>query len=83
MADSTRTTKPITVYSRYNCRFCDLTKEFLQANNVAFTEYNIEEDRTALNRVIELGAMGVPVIDVDGQIVVGFDKPRLAQLIGV
>lgn len=68
----------VTVYSTSTCPWCRRTKEFLKENNVGFKDVNVAEDRDAAQEMIKKsGQMGVPVIDVDGEIIVGFDKDKL------
>ena len=74
----------ITVYSTSTCPYCDMAKEFLLKNGVKYTEINVSEDeRAAQEMIAKSGQMGVPVIDIDGKIIVGFDKPAIAKAIGV
>jgi glutaredoxin-like YruB-family protein len=70
----------VTVYSTPTCPWCQKVKEFLKENNVAYHEINVAADHTAAQDMIEKsGQMGVPVIDIDGQIIVGFDKNALKK----
>ncbi|HEX9760694.1 MAG TPA: glutaredoxin family protein [Candidatus Acidoferrales bacterium] len=63
--------------------FCDRAKEFLSQHNVSFTDRNIAADESALDELTMLGYATTPVIVVDGEVVVGFDRARLAQLLGL
>ena len=73
----------IIVYSTPTCRYCDLAKQFLKDNGVAYEEINVAVDRKAAQEMIaKSGQMGVPVIDFDGEIIIGFNRGRLAELIG-
>ncbi len=61
-----------------------MAKEFLRQNNVEFEDINVEEDRGAAEEMVrKSGQYGVPVIEVDGEIVVGFDRERLKQLLKI
>ena len=61
-----------------------MTKAFFKDNNVAYEEKDVAIDMKARDEMIEKsGQLGVPVINIDGQIVVGFDKDKLSQLIGI
>jgi glutaredoxin 3 len=61
-----------------------MAKEFFEKNNIAFQEYNVGTDLDKRKEMIEKsGQMGVPVITVDNDLVVGFNKPKLAELLGV
>jgi glutaredoxin 3 len=61
--------------------FCGKVKEFLSQNNIAFTDRNIAADDAALVELEKLGYMTTPVIAVDGQVVVGFDRDKLEKLL--
>jgi glutaredoxin len=56
-------------------------KEFLSQKGVAYTDRDISKDETALNELIELRIMSTPVVKIDGEIVVGFDRARLEALL--
>lgn len=72
--------KNVIVYSTTHCPYCVKLKDFLKQNNVKYIEYNVEEDKTKANEMVEKsGQMGVPVIDIDGTIIVGFDKLEIAK----
>jgi glutaredoxin len=61
-----------------------MSKAFFAQNNVAYEEKNVASDDAAREDMIKKsGQLGVPVIDIDGSIVVGFDKPKLSKLLGV
>jgi glutaredoxin-like YruB-family protein len=76
--------KQVTIYSTPTCHFCHAAKEFFEANHVAFTDFNVASDLTKRQEMIQKsGQMGVPVIDVGGELVVGFDEDRLRELLGV
>lgn len=76
--------KNITIYSTPTCHFCHLAKDFLTENNIPFTDYNVQTDLEKRQEMAaKSGGMAVPVIDVDGEVMVGFDKDRLAALAGI
>ncbi len=76
--------KNVTIYSTPTCHFCNLAKDFFKENNVAFTEYNVATDLEKRKEMMEKsGQMGVPVIIIDNDITVGFDKPRIATQLGL
>lgn len=61
-----------------------MAKEFFTKNNIQYTEYNVVTDAQRRDEMIQRsGQMGVPVIDIDGSIVVGFNEMRMKQLLGV
>jgi glutaredoxin 3 len=63
--------------------FCSKVKEFLSQENVEYEERDIAEDETAMEELEELGVLTTPVILVDGEMVIGFDRPRLTRLLGI
>jgi len=74
----------IKVYSTSACPFCTTLKTFLTDHNIEFENVNVGEDREAAKEMIEKsGQMGVPVLDVDGEIIVGFDKKRIVELLKI
>lgn len=76
--------KQVTIYSTPTCHFCHAAKDFFTEHNVAFTDFNVASDLTKRQEMIQKsGQMGVPVIDVGGELVVGFDEDRLRELLNV
>ena len=66
------------------CPFCYTLKEFLKEHNVAFEEIDVSEDEKARDYMIEKsGQMEVPVAEIDGEIVVGFDKKKICKLLNI
>ena len=71
-------TPQVTVYSADWCAFCHAAKDYLTKINVKFTEKNVEENPEYLQESVQKsGQMGIPVLDIDGQIIVGFDRPKI------
>ena len=61
-----------------------MAKDFLKANNIPFEEFNVAADLEKRKEMIEkTGQMGVPVIDIDGSVLIGFDKQLIAQKVGI
>lgn len=74
----------ITIYSTPTCHFCHMAKDFLKENNVPFTDYDVQNDLEKRQEMVEKsGGMAVPVFDVDGEVFVGYDKQKLADLAGI
>ncbi len=74
----------IKLYTTPSCVFCKMTKEFFAANKVAYQEFDVASDVQAREEMIsKSGQFGVPVTDIDGQLVIGFDKARLTELLGI
>ena len=72
----------ITVYSTPTCPYCKLVKEFLKEKNRVFTDVDVSADSDAAKQMVKLsGQMGVPVIDIGGQIIVGWNRTALEDVI--
>ena len=74
----------VKVYSTPTCPYCHIAKQFLAENNIAFEDIDVSASQTLAQEMIsKSGQLGVPVVDIDGQIIVGFDKARIKQLLGI
>ena len=72
----------VTIYSTPTCVYCRMAKDFFAKNNIAYEEHDVASDQKAREDMFAKShQMGVPVIDVDGQIIVGFDKKTLEDLL--
>lgn len=72
----------IKVYSTPSCPWCIRVKEFLRENNADFEDIDVSRNVNAAREMVKKsGQMGVPVIDADGEIIIGFNEPRLRQII--
>ena len=72
--------KKVTIYSTPTCTYCHAAKDFFTANGVEYTELDVAADLTARSEMVtKSGQMGVPVIDIEGTIVVGFDEARIKE----
>jgi len=72
----------ITVYSTKMCPYCVMAKKYLEFKNIAFTDVDVSSDYSkALEMVKKSGQQGVPVIEIDGQIIVGFDRQKIDQIL--
>lgn len=72
------TTNNITIYSADWCGYCHAVKNYLDGLGVEFTEKNIEQDQAYAQESVEKsGQMGIPVVDIDGTIIVGFDRQTI------
>lgn len=70
--------KQIKVYSTPACPWCIRTKQFLKENNIPFEDIDVSSDPAAAEEMVnKSGQMGVPVLDIGGRIVVGFDKEKI------
>ncbi len=74
----------IIIYTTPSCIYCQMAKSYFAENGIQYTEKNVMEDMTAQADMIQKsGQMGVPVIDINGTIVLGFDKPKIRSLLGL
>ncbi|MFH1802395.1 MAG: glutaredoxin domain-containing protein [archaeon] len=72
----------VTVYTTQTCPWCQVVKQYLKKNGVSFIEKDVSRDQAAAHEMVrKSGQMGVPVIDANGQIVVGFNEEVLRQIL--
>ncbi len=72
----------IKIYSTPTCVYCKSLKEYLTLKNFSYNEVDVSVNEKELEEMVEIsGQMGVPVIDIDGNIVIGFDKERVDELL--
>lgn len=77
-------TPTVTIYSTPTCHFCHAAKDFFTENKVAFTDYNVATDLPKRQEMIQKsGQMGVPVIYVGDEVIVGFDEEKLRKLLSL
>lgn len=76
--------KDIIIYSTPTCHFCQLAKQFFAANGIEYTEYNVAADADKRKEMVELtGQLGVPVIRVGNDVMVGFQESHMRQVLGM
>jgi glutaredoxin 3 len=74
----------VKVYSTPTCPYCYMAKDFLKENNIPFEDINVAEDHKAAHAMVEKsGQMGVPVIEIDGKMIVGFDREAIKKALGI
>ncbi len=74
----------VTIYSTPSCHFCHAAKDFFTENHIAFTDHNVATDLPKRQEMIErTGQMGVPVIVVGNETIIGFDEPRLREALAI
>ncbi len=77
-------TKSVKVYSTPTCPWCMRAKQFLKDNNIDFQDVDVSGDQQAADEMVQKsGQMGVPVLDIDGEIIVGLDKEKIKQSLGL
>lgn len=76
--------KKVLIYSTPMCPYCEMAKDFFAENKIEFTNYDVSTDVEKRKEMVEIsGQMGVPVIIIDGETIVGFDENKLTELLGL
>lgn len=73
--------KNVIVYSSDTCGYCHAVKKYLESNDIKYTEKNVSTDEVARKELMKLGYMGVPIIMINDDVVQGFDKNRIQELL--
>lgn len=74
--------KKVIVYSTPTCIYCRMLKDWLKKNSIPFADYDLSQDAERREEVIKkTGQMAVPVIEIDDEIIIGFDKKKLSELL--
>ena len=74
----------VIVFTTPTCSFCKTAKGYLQQKGIRFKEVDISKDDSAAKYIVQkTHQQGVPVIDIDGKMVIGFDKPKINKLLGI
>ena len=76
--------KDVKVYSTPTCPYCTRAKEFLKEKGIAFENFGVSSDQSKAEEMMQKsGQMGVPVLDIEGEIIVGFDKEAISKVLGL
>ena len=76
--------KKVKIYSTPTCPFCMMAKKFLKENNIDFEDIDVSTDQAKAQEMVQKsGQMAVPVLDIDGEIIVGFDKEKIRKTLGL
>ena len=76
--------KKVTIYSTPTCGYCEMVKEFFKEKKIDYAEKDVSIDDKAREEMVDRShQMGVPVIDIEGEIFVGFDKDALSNALGI
>ena len=76
--------KSVTIYTTPACPWCHKTKDFLKEHKVKYKEINVADNEKAKEKMIEIsGQMGVPVVEIEGEIIVGFDEAALRKALKI
>ena len=74
----------VKIFSTPTCVYCITLKKFLKEHNIEYKDIDVAQDKDALKEMIEKsGQMGVPVTEIDGQIIVGFNKEKISELLKI
>jgi glutaredoxin 3 len=84
MDTPTTTQKNIIIYSTPTCTYCHHLKDYLKEKGFAYSDINVAADQTKMiEAVVKSGQKGVPVIDIEGKIIVGFDQEAVDEALGI
>lgn len=76
--------KNVTIYTTPTCHFCHMAKDFFKEKNIAYAEHDVAKDLEKRKEMMEKsGQLGVPVIFVGDQMIIGFNKPKVAAALGI
>jgi len=76
--------KKIKIYSTPTCPFCHQVKDYLKEKKIEFTDFDVSSDNNRAQEMIDKsGQMGVPVIDIDGKVIIGFDRDAINKELGL
>jgi glutaredoxin-like YruB-family protein len=74
----------VKIYTTTLCPYCKMAKEFLKENNIEFEEINVGNDPKAAQEMVEKsGQTGVPVIDINGEVIVGFNRKKIKEVLKI
>ncbi len=74
----------VVIFSTPTCSFCNMAKSYFREKGIKFTDVDVSRDQAAARDMVRRsGQMGVPVIDIGGKIIVGFNKPQINSLLGI
>ena len=76
--------KNVTIYTTPTCHFCHMAKDFFKEKNIAYTEHDVASNLEKRKEMMEKsGQLGVPVIFIGDQMIIGFNKPKIAAALGL
>ncbi len=76
--------KKVEIYSTATCHFCHMAKDWLGSKNISYVDYNVGVDAEKRKEMVEMtGQLGVPVIKIGNDVMVGFNQEKMAELLGV
>lgn len=76
--------KSVIIYTTPTCTYCHLLKDWFKQNNVVYAEYDLSQDAVKRDEIVKkTGQMAVPIVEIGNDIVIGFDKSKLSELLGL
>jgi len=74
----------VRIFTTPSCVYCQTLKGYIKSHNVSFEDIDVSSNETALDEMIDKsGQMSVPVVDIDGQFIIGFDKNKINELLNI
>ena len=74
----------VIVFSTPTCSYCNMAKQYFRRNKIRFNDVDVSRDEAAARDLVRrTGQMGVPVIDINGKLIIGFDKPQISRLLDI
>ncbi len=74
----------VSIYTTPSCHFCHMAKDYFKENNIAYEEIDVAADPAKRKEMVDMTKqLGVPVIRIDDSLIVGFNKPKVAELLGL
>jgi glutaredoxin-like YruB-family protein len=82
--NTTNEEKKVEIYSTPSCHFCHMAKDWLNEKQIPFVDYNVGEDKEKRKEMVEMtGQLGVPVIRIGDDVMIGFNQEQMAKILGV
>ncbi len=76
--------KKVKIYSTPTCPYCVRAKQFLKESNITYEDFDVAANHVAAQEMVDKsGQMGVPVLDIEGEIIIGFDKDKIRAALGI
>ena len=76
--------KKVSIYTTPTCHFCHMAKDFFKEKGVEYEEFNVALDQAKRAEMVQKsGQLGVPVITIDNNLIIGFNKPKISELLGI
>ncbi|MBI2450777.1 MAG: glutathione S-transferase N-terminal domain-containing protein [Parcubacteria group bacterium] len=74
----------VKIYTTPTCQYCKLAKDFFKEKNIEYEEYNVATDIQKRQEMVERsGQLGVPVIDINGKFIIGFNQTQISEVLGI